>query len=463
MVPLQLSSGVRQSELASAPDRVPLHQPAPAMFRFLVVLLASLPGALDGQGLSGRWQGTLVTGARQERLVLDFKARADGAMTVALYNLDQGGFAAPSAAFTAVVRDREVVAQFARGTLSAVMAQGARALEGSWQPNSGASQKVTFVRPMATEAWVDSAKHTVRFIAVGGGVSLEVLDFGGSGRPIVLLTGAGNNAHVFDEFGPTLSQHYRVYAVTRRGFAPSTIISEGFRADSLANDVLAVLDSLRLRRPVLVGHSIAGQELSAIGGRHADRVAGLAYLDAGYPYALYDPTLNNATYVMPDAIRNLELAFDRWAPLSFAERAAVLRELADSTFPVLQRDMRQWADQLERNPNATARPMAVPRDPVASALFLGAQRHRSVAGPVLALFAAPRQLAPAVAADPVASARADSVSLASALPQIQAFERGVPQARVVRIPHAHHYIFRSHPQEVLRELRAFIDALPVER
>jgi pimeloyl-ACP methyl ester carboxylesterase len=279
----------------------------------------------------------------------------------------------------------------------------------------------------------------------------------------VLLTGAGNNAHVYDTFGPLLAQHYRVYAITRRGFAPSTITAEGFRADSLANDVLAVLDSLGLGRPVLVGHSIAGQELSSIGGRMPERVAGLAYLDAGYPYALYDPSLSNPTYVMPDAIRNLTLAFDRWAPLTFAERAKVLRELADSTLPVLQRDMREWADRLERNPNANAPPIVAPRDPVASALFLGAQRHRSVAAPVLALYAAPRQLAPAVAADPVASAKADSSSLADLGPQIDAFQRAVPHARVIRIRHAHHYLFRSHPDEVLRELRTFIDALPVDQ
>jgi pimeloyl-ACP methyl ester carboxylesterase len=36
---------------------------------------------------------------------------------------------------------------------------------------------------------------------------------------------------------------------------------------------------------VLVGHSIAGQELSSIGTRYPNRVGALVYLDAGYPYA----------------------------------------------------------------------------------------------------------------------------------------------------------------------------------
>jgi len=57
--------------------------------------------------------------------------------------------------------------------------------------------------------------------------------------------------------------------------------------------VLAVLDSLKLDRPVLVGHSIGGEELSSVGTRHAEKVAGLIYLDAGYAYAYYDPSLGD--------------------------------------------------------------------------------------------------------------------------------------------------------------------------
>jgi non-heme chloroperoxidase len=33
-------------------------------------------------------------------------------------------------------------------------------------------------------------------------VNLEVLDWGGSGRPLVLLAGLGNTAHIFDKFAP---------------------------------------------------------------------------------------------------------------------------------------------------------------------------------------------------------------------------------------------------------------------
>lgn len=35
----------------------------------------------------------------------------------------------------------------------------------------------------------------------------------------------------------------------------------------------------------------------------------------------------------------------------------------------------------------------------------------------------------------------------------------VPQARVVRIPRANHFAFRSNEADVLREMRSFIDGL----
>jgi pimeloyl-ACP methyl ester carboxylesterase len=98
---------------------------------------------------------------------------------------------------------------------------------------------------------------------VDNNVKLEVLDWGGSGRALVLLTGLGNNAHVYDKFAPELTASYHVYGITRRGFGSSSSPATGYSADRLGDDVLAVINSLNLNRPVLVGHSIAGEELSS--------------------------------------------------------------------------------------------------------------------------------------------------------------------------------------------------------
>ena len=43
--------------------------------------------------------------------------------------------------------------------------------------------------------------------------------------------------------------------------------------------------------------------------------------------------------------------------------------------------------------------------------------------------------------------------------QARAFERGVPGARVLRWPHASHYLFLTREAEVLEEISAFVGAL----
>src|SRR5882672_8637981 len=114
----------------------------------------------------------------------------------------------------------------------------------------------------APSSWRDPSPHTIRFVNVEKDVQLEVLDWGGSGRPIVLLAGGGNTAHVFDNFAPKLTPHGHVYGITRRGFGASGFSATDHPADRLGDDVVAVLDALNLKGPILVGHSIAGVELS---------------------------------------------------------------------------------------------------------------------------------------------------------------------------------------------------------
>lgn len=142
----------------------------------------------------------------------------------------------------------------------------------------------------------DRSPHAVQFTTVDKDVKLEVLDWGGKGRPLVFLTGSGFDAHVFDQFAPKFTALHHVYGITRRGFGASSApepTDDNYSADRLGDDVLAVIDALKLDRPVLVGHSLAGQEMSSIGSRRPGKVAGLVYLDAGYSYAYYNPRLGD--------------------------------------------------------------------------------------------------------------------------------------------------------------------------
>src|SRR5262249_22184308 len=133
--------------------------------------------------------------------------------------------------------------------------------------------------------WRDPSTHRSQFVTVEPNVQLEVLDWGGSGRPLILLTGGGGTAHSFDDFAPKLIIMGHVYGITRRGSGASSAPASGYGADRLGDDVLAVMESLNIRKPVLVGESVGGEELSSIGSRHPDHISGLIYLEAAYQYA----------------------------------------------------------------------------------------------------------------------------------------------------------------------------------
>jgi len=70
-----------------------------------------------------------------------------------------------------------------------------------------------------------------------------------------LLSGLGNTAHIFDESRPNRSQLPR-YA-SRGADMVRPCSSAGYTADRLGNDVLAVLDSLKLSEPVLWTSTLA--------------------------------------------------------------------------------------------------------------------------------------------------------------------------------------------------------------
>ena len=66
--------------------------------------------------------------------------------------------------------------------------------------------------------WTDSSLHRIRFVPVAPGVRLEVLDWGGSGPPLVFLAGLQDVAHGFDDLAPHFIDRHHVLAITRRGY-----------------------------------------------------------------------------------------------------------------------------------------------------------------------------------------------------------------------------------------------------
>ena len=298
--------------------------------------------------------------------------------------------------------------------------------------------------------WRDLSAHQAGHVLVDG-VRLHFLDWGGSGDVLLFLAGNGNTAHVFDEFAPRFTDRFRVLALTRRGFGESDRPDSGYSRTRLVADIKGFLDSLGLGRVHLVGHSLAGDELTRFAGTFPDRVNKLVYLDAAYDRTLYSeigpPPLPIALPPMTaDEASSYEgyAAYQTRSMLGFALPAGEIHS------------------SVERGPDGRLR----------TATHAGILRqiqqarekpdYRRVTAPALAIYWVPSEPVdglPQFAHDPSALDRLQLWRENQLLPairrQIDLFRSEMQRGSVVELSGTHH-IFISRPGRVERLIRDFL-------
>jgi pimeloyl-ACP methyl ester carboxylesterase len=149
---------------------------------------------------------------------------------------------------------------------------------------SAQNSSVTDAGPVNT--CYDLSDHKVQFITTEPGVTLEVLDWGGTGDYFVLLTGLGDNAHVFDNFAYQFNDLFHVIGITRRGFGKSSKPEDGYSEEIRVRDYISILDQLNISKASFAGHSIACGELNYLGSHYQDRINKLVYID-GLDYGVH--------------------------------------------------------------------------------------------------------------------------------------------------------------------------------
>ncbi|MGH9872809.1 MAG: alpha/beta fold hydrolase [Pyrinomonadaceae bacterium] len=133
----------------------------------------------------------------------------------------------------------------------------------------------------SSEAPRDKSPHKSESVTANG-IKMHYLDWGGTGDVIILLTGFGNDAHVFDDFAPSFTDKFHVIGLTRRGFGETDRPASGYETATRVEDVRAFMDALKITRATLVGHSLAGDEMSLFASLYPKRVIKMVYLDAAY-------------------------------------------------------------------------------------------------------------------------------------------------------------------------------------
>lgn len=299
----------------------------------------------------------------------------------------------------------------------------------------------------------DKSPHNVQFVTVDKEVKLEVLDWGGTGPPLVFVPGGDGVAHIFDNLALKFTANHHVYAITRRGYAPSSVppaTPDNYDPDRLGDDVLAVLSTLKIEKPFLAGHSVGGQELSSIGSRHPEYVAGLIYLDAAWEYAFYDEAHPD---IWIESAR-LKRELNALMPLQsspFQTEAALDR--IETDLSKLKASIGLYRERLKGMPELKP-PLQNAHSALMDTMFGNPRPYGASKVPILAIMAVPARCMP------VCGTAAEKTWADANEAQAHAFTMGNPGAKIVRLPYADHAVWRSNEADVLREMNAFMDSSP---
>lgn len=116
---------------------------------------------------------------------------------------------------------------------------------------------------------------------VRDGVRISCRDWEGVKPPVVLLHGLAGHAGEWDAIARHLSPRHRVVAVDQRGHGASERHPHDRSRAAYVADIVAVLDQLDLRQPVLIGQSLGGHTAMLAAAAHPDLVRALVLVEAG--------------------------------------------------------------------------------------------------------------------------------------------------------------------------------------
>lgn len=113
----------------------------------------------------------------------------------------------------------------------------------------------------------------------------------GKGEPVIFSHGWSLSSEAWDAQMFFLGRHgYRVIAYDRRGHGRSSQPWEGYDSNRLAEDLSALIDSLRLSGITLVAHGLGGGEIARYVSRYGtDKVTRMVFINAVTPLMLKTP------------------------------------------------------------------------------------------------------------------------------------------------------------------------------
>jgi N-formylmaleamate deformylase len=111
------------------------------------------------------------------------------------------------------------------------------------------------------------------------GINIHYTRTGGNKPPLILLHGLTANGACWTAVAHAIEGDYDVIMPDARGHGKSSMPDDGYRYEDLANDVVGLIEALRLPPPILIGHSMGGMTAAVVASRNPQLLRGLILAD----------------------------------------------------------------------------------------------------------------------------------------------------------------------------------------
>lgn len=271
--------------------------------------------------------------------------------------------------------------------------------------------------------------------------TIAALDFGGSGRPVLLVHGSGHNAAAWTYVAPYLTERCRVVAVDLRGHGRTA--SESHHAEQYWRDLAAVSHALGWERPVLVGHSMGGYAVTAVTAAGLIDPAAVCVVDGLVLDDREKAVAQQAYWTTPEALEQIRVEFRYgWSASADQVRAYIDQCVHEAPYDWLNRGARPELVRSVLERSFTSRGDGLLRRPTAEQIaVISAPPPDSAVYPSVEVYG---QLT-----CPLTIVLPDEGFYASRREEVRALVEGRPERALVEM-HTHHNVPMARPRDLAR-------------
>jgi len=126
---------------------------------------------------------------------------------------------------------------------------------------------------------VKPLKAEVKYAKVSTGIVLEYAEQGdATGVPIIFLHGISDSWRSFELNLPLLPSSIHAFSLSQRGHGNSDKPLQGYRPKDFADDVAAFMDKMKIKKAIIVGHSMGSTNARQFVVSYPERTMGLVLI-----------------------------------------------------------------------------------------------------------------------------------------------------------------------------------------